>query len=869
MKNIFKKFFTLSNWKRIAITSVTLIGTIIAIFFGSAFYISNNPNKSIEYGGGIEVLVQVKDKNGQNADKNLTEQVSNSLSDRLTGGTGLTGTKVSSEGDGKIRITQSGELNDSQRRAFESKITDKTITTITDIDVNPLFFNGKFTKDGSLSVGNENNWIPPFAEDGAIATQQESQNVVQITLKNDDAVLQWTEATKYVSELKDQGKNVILIWSNIQEALAIAKEEFPKDWEESGQNLYNFMYINNQPTTITFDEKTNTPRVIRNQLKKNVFDASKYLISVASVETPLNTSRIIISGGGNSPFTVQSARELADGINFGLTDYSLEVLSSVYVDKTLQNSAFESAILAGIVVFSLIAIFMIVNYGLLGALSTISIALYVFLTLLVFTAIRGEYSPSTIAALIIGIGISVDANIITFERLKREIYNGDGVTKAFKNSNSLSLSSIVDANLTTMIVAFTLFYFGTKSVKGFSISLILSIIFTLIVMLIFTRFLSTMLVGTGMFNNKLWLLGVHKKYIKQDQSKKLIYRFDYNKNAKWFALGSFIFIIVGAIVFVAVGLSNGNIYDGVERAIEFKGGLNLIIQGNVQEHFILNEEDANNIKDYIFKNADKWGLLNVDKILSVQKNESSSNAYSIIIRTSQDLSDKITSIQSDLLSQFPSLSFINYTVSTKEARDLLLNAMFAVGASFIGIVLYTLLRMRWTFSIAAILGLIHDLLMVVAFVIITRLEVSSIIVAAMLSIVGFSINDTIVTFDRIKEIIHLEYSSKTILSKEDINKIANKAIAQTMKRSIYTTLTTMFAVIILLFFKNATDFVFNVTILFGIAIGTYSSVFICSWFWTKLEYFRQKRIEKRIRTRYWNINNPEEQTFKGINDYSY
>ncbi len=141
------------------------------------------------------------------------------------------------------------------------------------------------------------------------------------------------------------------------------------------------------------------------------------------------------------------------------------------------KTAFTKAMIAGLIVFSLIAIFMIVNYGLLGALSTIGMALYMFLTLTMFTVMRGEYSPETIASLIIGIGMAVDACIITFERLKSEVRSGNSIIKSHKIANKLSLSTIFDSNTTTIIVGFVLFFFGTGQIKGFSIMLILSIIF--------------------------------------------------------------------------------------------------------------------------------------------------------------------------------------------------------------------------------------------------------------------------------------------------------------------------------------------------------------------------------------------------------
>ncbi|WP_246051808.1 hypothetical protein [Mycoplasma nasistruthionis] len=421
MKNRIKEFLKITNFKRFIIGFITIFSALMVIVFGSVFYVSKNVNKSLDYGGGIEVLIQVK-QDQKNADKTLTEQVNKSLFNRLTGGTGLNGISISSEGDGKIRITKSGQITDSQRIAFENEIVDKPILTITDAELRPLFYDGIFTEDGSLEKGNSTNWIPPFKADSAKATANQSsgQYIVELTLQP-DAVVEWTKATKYVSE-KPAGQNRILMWLNIEKLIHLAKTEFPEDWKQANENLWNFIHVNNSPYTTVTNQFGQQERKA-NELKKYQFDASQFLISDAQVSAPLNQANIQISGN----FTAATSTELANKINFGLSNYELKVLSNIYLDQSLNNSAFYYAMLAGVVIFIIISFFMIVNYGLLGVLSTISIALYIFLTLLIFTVLRGEYSPATIAALIIGIGISVDANVITYERLKREMYSGDAL----------------------------------------------------------------------------------------------------------------------------------------------------------------------------------------------------------------------------------------------------------------------------------------------------------------------------------------------------------------------------------------------------------------------------------------------------------
>ncbi|QNM93332.1 protein translocase subunit SecDF [Mycoplasma sp. Pen4] len=872
MKNKIAQFFKLNNWKRAIISFITIISALLAIVFGSVYYIGNNVNKSIDYGGGIEVLLQVK-KDGKVADPKLTEIVNKSLTERLTGGVSINGISVSSEGDGKIRITKSGKISEKEKNEFIDTITNKPILTLTNTNIQPIFYDGKFVADGSLEKGNASNWIPPIEIDSAnvITNPSNGQPAVELSLKPGGAV-QWTEATKYISE-QPQGQNRILMWLNIEKLLELAKTKYTTDWDASGQNLWNFIHVGNK----AFVQTTNAlgqPEFKPSVLKEKEFNASNYLISDAQVNGALTGDKIQISGN----FTPAKAAELAGKINYGISNYDLDIISSAYIDQSLQNDAFYYAMIAGIVIFSLISLFMIVNYGLLGALSTISIALYVFLTLLIFTALRGEYSPATIAALIIGIGISVDANVITYERLKRHIYEGEALKKSYRNANRLSLSSIIDANLTTIIVGFILFYFGTKDVRGFSVTLVLSVLFTLLVMLVFSRFLATLLVSSGLFENRLWLLGIRKRYINHKTKLGiLVDKNNYLKQAKWFALGSIIFILIGIIVFTSISASNKELWAGFNRSIEFSGGINIAIRPDAISN--MTKAQASEILQALEK-ANNNGQLpikienfnDVVYLVSLSSGEATLENWSVVIRTQQDFSVQAKA-QMEAIKQIaettaPSLSLniIDYLVSTSEAHKLVLNAIIATSISFIGIVLYLLVRMNWTYSIAAIIGLLHDFLMVIAFIVISRLQVSPIIVAALLSILGLSINDTVVTFDKIRETIHTKYPAK-ILSKDDITHIVNSSIAETLKRSLYTSGTTITAILVLLSFHNATNFTFNVVMLFGITIGVYSSIFICSWIWAKIEYKRQRSIERKINSGYWNINNPDEQTFSGVNDY--
>ncbi|UUD37180.1 bifunctional preprotein translocase subunit SecD/SecF [Mycoplasmopsis californica] len=884
--NKIKKFFSLNSWKRWVILSLTFITTIISIVFGSVFFVSKNINKSIEYGGGIQAIVQVVNKesaNPEDVDPALVETVSESINTRLNGGNGLNGIKTTIGSDGKIRVTKNGSISESQIQEFINQIISKPQLTMTDTKMQPLFIDGVFNyriKDSSdpankIDYKNLSKYTPPIQSGSVKALlNQDGSNYLSLDLKDDGQggyEVEWTKATEYMSQTQDR---TILMWINLDTLVQIAKTSFPKEWKNAKENPYNFVYVNETPTITAPPGAQDYSQVIRPLLKENAFNAKNFLISSATVSQPLHGKSFTISGS----FTNQEANQLALNINYGTAKYDLKFISSSIIAPNSSNvSNFDHAIIAGVVVLILIAVFMIANYGLLGVLSTLSMSLYIFLTLLLFSALNGEYSPATIASLVIGIGLSVDANIITYERLKNEHYNGDSLVKATRNSHRFSLSSILDANITTLIITVVLFFFGSINVKSFSISLMISIMFTLFVMLVFNKLLATLLVNITTINKRPWLFGIWKKQKHQVENPKTPFykKIDYVKVSNYMFIVSFSIIAIAIVAFVVLSIINKNVFGAFELSVDFSGGSIVSIEssgGEIPLNDNLNIRNATNIKNEVIKIFASRGIDIANDTKIVQKDVAGTN-YAIEIRTAKDiiefLNDKTNNgFEKILGNKFIDLKVANYSISQAESIKIVNNVMLSIGISFIGIIIYTLIRMRWTYSIAAIIALLHDILFVAGSFVVLRLELSPIIIAAMLSIVAFSINDTIVIFDRIRETLNTEYATK-IINKQDLKTIINKSIGETIKRSLFTSFTTILTVLVLLAFKDATGLTFNIAMLIGLTVGTYSSIFIASQVWYRLETWRQKGIEKRKKTNYWNINKPGEQIFPGINDFKY
>ncbi len=844
------KWFKLTKVRRFAILATTLVGALLAIILGSVFYVSKEGTLGMDYGGGAEYVVKINPGLNANVD---SDEVAKSIGERVDA-LGVRGVKVNAEkganGSASVRVEYPGITSETEKNAIEKLITSKPHLSLTDIYGNALFTeNGAFNnsldssttkgalKDPELVDWDKDSRVPIESGGAKAITGSDGSHKAQITMESDVAGVEWTKATKYISALP-KGQNMVIAWLDLNSFIAKAKADWSQEWTKAHHNPFIFAHVGE---TLVGPQKK--PAI----LKQHTVPAKNYLISSATVGKALSGRSFVIEGS----FTIPQTQELSRKINYGISNYKLEIASSNFVDASYGANSFNKVIIAGAVVFAIIALFLVANYGLLGALSTISIGLYIFLTLLMFTVMRGEYSPEAIAALIIGIGMSVDANIITFERLKSEVYGGASLKKANIRANKRSISTIFDANITTLIVAFVLFYFGTRTIVALSVTLIISIFFTLVIMLGFTRFLSTMLVNTGVFDKRKKLLGLRPKFDNAVQSK--LDKPDYIRKSKWFATGSAVVLGIAIIVFsIFAGLA-GTFKSGFALSQEFKGGTIIKIEA---PSGTLDNSSA----DIAIKELQAAGAT-TDDIHVIYSDEAKSAVKEINVNVDKDLELNKLNHFFHSKSQY---KFYGANTSTDVAKKLVRDAMIAIAIAIAMIVLYTLIRFKWTYSFAAIVALVHDGLIVTAVFVIARIQISPVFIAGLLTVIGYSINDTIVTFDRIRERMNNHVGE---LNAKSIKLIANDAIKNTIKRSVLTSFTTVLAVLVLMMFGNATKMSFNIAMLVGLIAGTYSSIVIASYLWVKLETYRQKRIKEREAKGFWKTEGVQEQTFSGINDF--
>ncbi|TYR82299.1 protein translocase subunit SecDF [Priestia megaterium] len=546
-------------------------------------------------------------------------------------------------------------------------------------------------------------------------------------------------------------------------------------------------------------------------------------LSAASVNQVFNQKEVSITGGN---FTVKSANELAELLNAGALPVKLDELYSTSVGAQFGEKALEMTVLAGLIGVAIIFIYMIAFYRLPGLIAVVTLSFYLYLNLLVFDLMHVVMTLPGIAALILGVGMAVDANIITYERIKDELKTGRSVVSAFRAGNRRSLATIFDANLTTMLAAVVLFIYGTSSVKGFATTLMIGIVLSFVTAVYGTRLLLSLLVNSRWFNNKPHYFGVKKSEIQdlsKDDGTALLPtawdKIDFVKYRKRFFTVSSVLAIAGIITLAIFKLNLG---------IDFSSGTRVEIssdQSLTQEEVQKEMSSLNLDTDDIVISGDQKNI-GVARLVGVLNQEE-------IAELKQHFNDKYGSE--------PNVSTVSPTVGKELAR----NALIAVLIASVGIIIYVTLRFELYMALAAIVALFHDAFFILTFFSITRLEVDLTFIAAILTIVGYSINDTIVTFDRIRENMK-RFKSKTFA---DLVFIVNLSLRETLTRSLNTIVTVVVAVISLMIFGSESIQNFSIALLIGLIAGTYSSVFIASQLWLvwkgkQLERKKQNEVEK-------------------------
>lgn len=554
----------------------------------------------------------------------------------------------------------------------------------------------------------------------------------------------------------------------------------------------------------------------KDSFKTEITREDPKFLSAPTVNQIFNQDTVSIVGS----FTAEEAKELASLLNAGALPVKLKEVYSTSVGAKFGEQALNETVFAGIIGIALIYLFMLVYYRFPGFIATITLSIYIYLVLLVFDWMNGVLTLPGIAALILGVGMAVDANILTYERIREEIKVGKSIKSAFQAGSKGSFSSILDSNLTTILTAAVLFFYGTSSVKGFATMLLVSILLSFITAVFGSRLLLGLWVNSGFLNKKYGWFGVKKSAIKDiAENYDTLYlptrwdRFDFVKVRKAFFIFSTALLTAGLIILLIFRLN---------LSIDFSSGTRIEVLSDKP----LTTETV--------KNAFEKMDINTDDITISGENQEIASARLKGVLSKDEIAELKTAFHKEFGAD-PNVS----TVSPTVGKELAKNGIIALIIASIGIIIYVTVRFEFAMAVAAIASLLHDAFFMVAFFSITRLEVDLTFIAAVLTIVGYSINDTIVTFDRMRENLQKKKRLKTF---DDIADVVNVSLRQTLTRSVNTVFTVLVTVVAMIIFGSESILNFNIALFVGLIAGVYSSIFIATNLWVVL---KAKELKKK------------------------
>lgn len=519
-------------------------------------------------------------------------------------------------------------------------------------------------------------------------------------------------------------------------------------------------------------------------------------ISAPTVQTAITNGNAAIT----NMESYEAAEQLASTIRIGSLKVELEEIQSKVVGAQLGADAIRTSLLAGIIGFALVVIFMIIMYRLPGVAAGIALTSYVGITLGLLNAFEITLTLPGIAGIILGIGMAVDANVIIFARIREEIGAGKSVKGAIKTGFQKALSAILDGNITTLIAAIILSLKGSGSVKGFAHTLALSIVVSMFTALVVTRLVMNAFYALGLQDAKLYGIQKERKTINFLSKKNIC-----------FVISAV--MILGGLAVMGVNGSKGN--GALNYSLEFQGGTSTTIP--MSEALSIQEIDET-VKPVVSE------VIGSNEI-QAQKVDGSND---VIVKTKtldlatrealcQALAEKFGVDENDI-----AMENISAAISSEMRSD----AITAVLLAALFMLLYIWFRFKdIRFATSAVAALLHDVLVVLAFYAVARLSVGSNFIACMLTIVGYSINATIVIFDRIRE------NLATAGRKTDLQELVNRSITQTLSRSVNTSVTTFITVAVLYVLGVASIREFALPLMVGIVCGAYSSVCITGALW--------------------------------------
>ena len=533
-------------------------------------------------------------------------------------------------------------------------------------------------------------------------------------------------------------------------------------------------------------------------------------ISYPRVQTAITGGEAQITGMAN----FEEAETLATQIRIGSLSLQLSELESSVVGAQLGSQAISSSLKAGAIGLAIVMVFMIIMYAVPGIAASLALAIYTTLVIATLYLFEITLTLPGIAGIILGIGMAVDANVIVFARIREEIATGKSVQTSMKIGFQKAMSAILDGNITTLIASVVLMALGSGTVKGFAYTLMIGIILSLFTAMVVTRYILYSLYALGLKSEKLYGRAKERKSI------------DFiGKKAVFFTISG----IIIAAGLISMGVHSATEGKALNYGLDFMGGTSTTADFGKDMTI---EDIENDIIPYVEK-------VTGDSDVQATKVEGTTQVTiktrTLSLDERQELEDTLAE-NCDVDASTITSQSISSTISGEMRSD----ALKAVIVSCIFMLLYIWFRFKdIRFAASAILALVHDVLVVITVYALVRISVGSTFIACVLTIVGYSINDTIVIFDRIRENLALKTGKQTA---EELREVANKSLTQTLSRSINTSITTFIMVVMLYILGVASIRDFSLPLMAGLVCGAYSSICIATelWYVMKVHFGKNK-----------------------------
>ena len=600
---------------------------------------------------------------------------------------------------------------------------------------------------------------------------------------------------KSIDELKDTD-SIVLTGTEVKTASAGAIND-----STTGNKKYGVDLELTDEGTEKF--KTATEEAYNNNHDTIAIYYDGALISVPSVKAVIENGKAQISGN----MDYEEADNIASTIRIGGLNLELEELSSEVVGAQLGQDALKGSLIAGAIGLAIVCVFMCWVYLLPGLASSLALILYTELILILLNAFDITLTLPGIAGIILGIGMAVDANVIIYARIQEEIAAGNSVKASIKEGFSKAFSAIFDGNITTLIASLVLMWLGSGTVKGFAYTLALGIVVSMFTALVVSRFVMKALYAVGFHDEKFYGRAKERKV------------FDIVGKRKGFFILSIILILSGPVAMIAHHQIDGT---ALNYALDFSGGTATTVTFNEDMDIKQIDSEVTPLVEEI------TGDKNVQPTKVVGTNQ-------VVIKTRTLSQAEREKLDDALVEKFEvdksliATESISSTVSSEMRRD----ALVAVIVATLFMLAYIWFRFKdIRFAGSAVIALLHDVLVVFAFYAISRISVGNTFIACMLTIVGYSINATIVIFDRIRENMKA--------TRENLPEVVNKSITQTLTRSIYTSFTTFVMVAALYVLGVSSIREFAAPLMMGVICGAYSSVCITGALWLVMKRYYRK-----------------------------